>query len=109
MNPTLSVTELKRVLQMARAASLERSTPKPSLIARAERNGRLPLSFAQQRLWFLDQLGSGGSAYHIPTGLRLQGMLDRDALVGALDRIVARHEALRTTFAQVDGVPEQRI
>ncbi|HEU0078917.1 MAG TPA: condensation domain-containing protein, partial [Longimicrobiaceae bacterium] len=109
MNPTLSVTELERVLQMARAASLERSAPKPSLIARAERNGRLPLSFAQQRLWFLDQLGSGGSAYHIPTGLRLQGTLDRNALVGALDRIVARHEALRTVFAQVDGVPEQRI
>ncbi|MEW5925947.1 MAG: amino acid adenylation domain-containing protein [Gemmatimonadota bacterium] len=109
MNPTLSVTELERILQMARAASLERSTPKPSLIPRAERNGRLPLSFAQQRLWFLEQLGSGGSAYHIPAGLRLQGTLDRDALVGALDRIVARHEALRTVFAQVDGVPEQRI
>jgi amino acid adenylation domain-containing protein len=109
MNPTLSVSELERVLQMARAAKLERSTPKPSLIPRAERNGRLPLSFAQQRLWFLDQMGGVGSAYHIPGGLRLRGTLDRGALVGALHRVVARHEALRTTFAQADGVPEQRV
>ncbi|HEX2080604.1 MAG TPA: condensation domain-containing protein, partial [Longimicrobium sp.] len=109
MNPTLSIAELERILQMARAASLERSTPKPSLIARAERNGRLPLSFAQQRLWFLEQLGDLGGTYHMATRLRLRGALDRAALVRALDRIVARHEALRTTFAQVDGVPEQRI
>ncbi|HEX2081189.1 MAG TPA: amino acid adenylation domain-containing protein, partial [Longimicrobium sp.] len=75
----------------------------------APREGRLPLSFAQQRLWFLEQLGGLGGTYHMPMRLRLRGGLDRDALVGALDGIVARHEALRTTFAQVDGVPEQRI
>ncbi|HEX2081548.1 MAG TPA: condensation domain-containing protein, partial [Longimicrobium sp.] len=75
----------------------------------ADRQGRVPLSFAQQRLWFLEQLGSLGGTYHIPMRLRLRGGLDRDALVRALDGIVARHEALRTTFAQVDGVPEQRI
>ncbi|HEX2077932.1 MAG TPA: amino acid adenylation domain-containing protein, partial [Longimicrobium sp.] len=75
----------------------------------ASREGRLPLSFAQQRLWFLEQLGNLGSTYHIPRRLRLRGELDRAALVRALDGIVARHEALRTTFAQVDGVPEQRI
>ncbi|HET7232108.1 MAG TPA: amino acid adenylation domain-containing protein, partial [Longimicrobium sp.] len=78
-------------------------------IGRAAREGRLPLSFAQQRLWFLEQLGGLGSAYHIPSRHRLRGELDRAALVRALDGIVARHEALRTTFAQVDGVPEQRI
>ncbi|HEX2080605.1 MAG TPA: condensation domain-containing protein, partial [Longimicrobium sp.] len=75
----------------------------------APREGRLPLSFAQQRLWFLEQLGGLGGTYHMPMRLRLRGELDRAALVGALDGIVARHEALRTTFAQVDGVPEQRI
>jgi amino acid adenylation domain-containing protein len=74
-----------------------------------ERGDGLPLSFAQQRLWFLAQLGSGGSVYHLPVGVRLRGELDRGALVRALDRIVARHEALRTTFAQVDGQPVQRI
>ncbi|HET7463472.1 MAG TPA: amino acid adenylation domain-containing protein [Longimicrobium sp.] len=94
---------------MARAASLERKAPKPSPIGRAGREGPLPLSFAQQRLWFLEQLGGVGSAYHIPKRRRLRGALDRAALVRALDGIVARHEALRTTFAQVNGVPEQRI
>ncbi|MDB4947802.1 MAG: sypB, partial [Gemmatimonadetes bacterium] len=69
----------------------------------------LPLSFAQTRLWFLEQMGGLGSTYHIPTSMRLRGELDRDALVRALDRIVARHEALRTTFAQVDGTPTQQI
>ncbi|HEU0300507.1 MAG TPA: condensation domain-containing protein, partial [Longimicrobium sp.] len=75
----------------------------------AAREGRVPLSFAQQRLWFLEQLADLGSTYHIRRPLRLRGPLDRAALVRALDGIVARHEALRTTFAQVDGVPEQRI
>ncbi|HEX8317855.1 non-ribosomal peptide synthase/polyketide synthase [Longimicrobium sp.] len=78
-------------------------------IAPVERSGPLPLSFAQRGLWFLEQLGNLGSTYHIPTGLRLRGELDRGALVRALDRIVARHEALRTTFAAVDGEPVQRI
>jgi amino acid adenylation domain-containing protein len=74
-----------------------------------ERTDRLPLSFAQQRLWFMEQLEDLGGTYHVSHRLRLHGELDRAALVRALDRIVARHEALRTTFAQVDGVPEQRI
>jgi arthrofactin-type cyclic lipopeptide synthetase C len=75
----------------------------------APRDGRIPLSFAQQRLWFLEQLGNLGSAYHMRTRRRLRGELDRAALVRALDTLVARHEALRTTFVEVDGVPEQRI
>ncbi|HEX8359884.1 MAG TPA: amino acid adenylation domain-containing protein, partial [Longimicrobium sp.] len=74
-----------------------------------ERGGSLPLSFAQQRLWFLHQMGGAAGAYHIPKVLRLRGELDRGALGRALDRIVERHEALRTTFHGVDGQPEQRI
>jgi amino acid adenylation domain-containing protein len=73
------------------------------------RTGDVPLSFAQQRLWFLEELGSGGRAYHIPTRLRLRGELDRAALAEALDRIVERHEALRTTFHEADGQPVQRV
>ncbi|HEU4561488.1 MAG TPA: amino acid adenylation domain-containing protein [Longimicrobium sp.] len=74
-----------------------------------ERGADLPLSFAQQRLWFIDQMEGVGAAYHIPVRMRLRGGLDRAALRRALDRIVARHEALRTVFAEVDGAPVQRI
>jgi len=76
----------------------------------ADRSRPLPLSWAQQRLWFLDQLDpAAGKAYHIPVGLRLRGRLDSAALQAALDRIVARHEDLRTHFAGVDGLPVQVI
>ncbi|HEU0053813.1 MAG TPA: condensation domain-containing protein, partial [Longimicrobium sp.] len=78
-------------------------------ITPVDRAAAIPLSFAQQRLWFLEQLGNLGSTYHIPVRLRLRGALDRDALVRALDGIVARHEALRTTFPAVDGEPVQHI
>ncbi|HEU4775728.1 MAG TPA: amino acid adenylation domain-containing protein, partial [Telluria sp.] len=81
-----------------------------SAIARADREGKLPLSWAQQRLWFLDQLDhAAGVAYHMPVGLRLTGQLDKAALQATLDRIIARHENLRTTFIRIDGEPVQRI
>ncbi|WP_031339750.1 condensation domain-containing protein, partial [Xanthomonas maliensis] len=67
------------------------------------------LSFAQQRLWFLSQLEGVSEAYHISGGLRLHGVLDTSALQRALDRIVARHASLRTTFALVDGQALQQI
>ncbi len=73
------------------------------------RDGDLPLSFAQQRLWFLDQLAPGGTHYHMPVALRLRGALDTGALQGALDELVRRHEALRTTFPARGGEPVQRI
>ncbi len=68
-----------------------------------------PASYAQQRLWFLSQVGASSDAYHIPLGVELTGALDREALQWSLDRIIERHESLRTTFAAVDGVPRQRI
>ena len=74
-----------------------------------ERGGRLALSFAQQRLWFLEQLGSWGAPTTSRMRLRLRGALDRAALARTLERIVARHESLRTVFVRVDGEPEQRI
>jgi amino acid adenylation domain-containing protein len=79
-----------------------------SAILPADRTQALPLSFAQQRLWFLDQLDHAASAaYHMPAGLRLRGQLDIEALQRALDHIVARHESLRTSFASVEGQPVQ--
>jgi len=79
-------------------------------ITPVEGKEREALSFAQQRLWFLAQLDQKQSqAYHIPFGLRLSGVLDEKALVKTLDRLVARHEVLRTTFIAIDGEPVQRI
>ncbi|WP_244131951.1 non-ribosomal peptide synthase/polyketide synthase [Burkholderia plantarii] len=75
----------------------------------ADRAGALPLSFAQQRLWFLAQVEGASAAYHIPGALRLRGRLDADALRRALDGIVARHEVLRTRFERVRGQAVQRI
>ncbi|WP_162884948.1 condensation domain-containing protein, partial [Pseudomonas syringae] len=69
-------------------------------IVPASRGAQLPLSFAQQRLWFLAQMEGASAAYHIPAGLRIVGALDEAALQRALNRIVARHEVLRTTFVQ---------
>ncbi|SFH03863.1 amino acid adenylation domain-containing protein, partial [Duganella sp. CF458] len=79
-------------------------------IVLADRSEPLPLSWAQQRLWFLDQLdASAGAAYHMPGGLRLHGQVDVAALRAALDRIVARHESMRTTFELEGDTPVQRI
>jgi amino acid adenylation domain-containing protein/non-ribosomal peptide synthase protein (TIGR01720 family) len=84
-------------------AALSRSIP------RAARAGDLPLSFAQRRLWFLDRLSPNNPFYNEPASWRLSGRLDAAALGRALDAVVARHEALRTTFAEVDGEPTQAI
>ncbi|MEO7330221.1 MAG: amino acid adenylation domain-containing protein, partial [Minicystis sp.] len=78
-------------------------------IDRADRSIDLPLSFAQERLWFLDQLEPGDTAYVIALALRLEGRLDRAALERALQEILVRHEVLRSTFATLDGKPRQHI
>ncbi|HEV7667237.1 MAG TPA: amino acid adenylation domain-containing protein, partial [Thermoanaerobaculia bacterium] len=75
----------------------------------APRDRRLRLSFAQQRLWFLDQLEPGDSTYNLPMVLRLAGRLEVDVLRRALAEIVRRHESLRTTFDAGDDEPVQRI
>ena len=93
----------------AEALSQAAASTLPAIL-RADRSGRLPLSFAQQRLWFLAQLGEVADvAYHQPMNMRFVGALDGTALQRALDRIVARHEALRTVFDVVAGEPEQRV
>jgi amino acid adenylation domain-containing protein len=73
------------------------------------RAGELPLSFGQQRLWFLDRLAPASPFYNMPAALRLNGALDVAALSRALSEIVRRHEALRTSFPTVAGRPVQRI
>jgi len=71
--------------------------------------GPLPLSFAQQRLWFIDRLTPGSPLYNIPVALRVEGALDATILAACLGEISRRHEALRTVFAEVDGAPVQVI
>lgn len=78
-------------------------------IRAVSRNGNLPLSFAQQRLWFLDQMEPGNPAYNIPTTYHFRGILNITALEQSLKEIVKRHESLRTTFSVVDGQPVQVI
>jgi len=78
-------------------------------LTRISRDGELPLSFAQQRLWFLHQWEPSSSLYNSSASLRIGGRLNVPALRRTLQEIVARHESLRTSFVAVDGVPSQRI
>ena len=80
-----------------------------SAIQPVPRDSTLPLSFAQQRLWFLDELEPASPAYHVPTAYSLVGRLDVTALERAINEIVHRHEVLRTTFAEEDGEAAQII
>ncbi len=74
-----------------------------------ERVGELPLSFAQQRLWFIDQLEPGGVVYNVPVAVRLQGSLNQAALAQTLTEVIRRHEVLRTRFDTVAGQAVQVI
>ena len=89
-------------------AAMAGSAPPPIAIARSAA-GERPLSFAQQRLWFLDQLEPGGSVYNIPVVLRLEGRLDVDALRVSFETLVHRHEILRTAFVTRGGEPFQVV
>ncbi|MGA8431127.1 MAG: amino acid adenylation domain-containing protein [Candidatus Sulfotelmatobacter sp.] len=88
---------------------LERSAAFTQPIAAARRDVSPPLSFAQQRLWFLDQLEPGNPLYNVPCAIHLEGNLDQDALERSLNEIVRRHEILRTRFTTSNGQPVQVI
>ena len=78
-------------------------------IPRIANRASVPVSFAQQRLWFLSQLDPDNPAYHLPKAIRLKGALDIKALKSALDAVVVRHEALRIIFLSVDGFLTQTV
>jgi natural product biosynthesis luciferase-like monooxygenase protein/amino acid adenylation domain-containing protein/non-ribosomal peptide synthase protein (TIGR01720 family)/FkbM family methyltransferase len=103
-----SVAELAIEVDAARTARLGVAVPPVVPVPRAPGEA-VPLSFAQQRLWFLDQLGEGSHAYNLPAALRLSGPLSVPALRQALAAVMRRHAVLRTTFPSAGGAPVQMI
>ena len=104
-------TELKErkgeILDFLKTAA--HGTPSDLSLRCVSREKNLPLSFAQQRLWFLDQLEPGSAVYNVPGALRIKGSLDAEVLERCFNEIVRRHEALRTTFSTVEEDPVQVI
>ncbi len=101
-----TVAEIASKVEASRLAQRGLSAPAMQPVPRDQ---QLPLSFAQQRLWFLDQLAPGQALYTIPTALRLRGKLNVRALEQSINELIRRHEVLRTTFESRDGQPFQVI
>ncbi len=91
------------------AAALDTSGAARPVLGRQRRPAVVPLSSAQQRLWFLNRVEGVGETYNVPLVLALDGLLDTDALRDALADVVVRHESLRTVFAEHDGVARQEV
>lgn len=105
--PIRSVFEAPTVAELATMLD-SKITPRPPLVAGPSPE-HLRLSYAQQRLWYLNQLDEFRTAYNVPLAVRLSGGLDHNALKDALDDVVERHEPLRTVFHDTNGLPEQVV
>ncbi|QOV99885.1 non-ribosomal peptide synthetase [Rhodococcus pyridinivorans] len=92
-----------------RCAAAGQASPRPALVAADPRPAMVPLSYAQQRLWILDQLGARGGVYNVPVTWRVHGRVDVSALEAAVRDVVLRHEALRTVFPSADGQAYQQV
>ncbi|MBM7459468.1 non-ribosomal peptide synthase/polyketide synthase [Rhodococcus coprophilus] len=107
--PVRAVFEAPTVVALAAAvASTAGAGARPALTAR-ERPARIPLSLAQQRLWFLNRFDPDSATYNIPAVLRVSGRLDTTALQAAVEDVLARHEVLRTVYPEVDGEGIQQV
>jgi len=95
-------------LLAARVANAPLAEKLPPIEA-VDRNAPLPLSFSQERMWFMHQLNPHGTAYNVAGAVRLTGAIDLDALRSAFAAVLARHEVLRSNYLEVDGVPQLRI
>ncbi|MGB0969610.1 MAG: amino acid adenylation domain-containing protein, partial [Mycobacterium sp.] len=94
---------------LAAYLDLHRGGPARPQLQAMPRPEKIPLSYGQQRLWFLNQFEGGGATYNMPTAFRVHGALNAAALGAALDDVIARHETLRTRFPDIDGVPFQEV
>ena len=103
-SPTVAAIA-KKIEQQLKAGARSEISP----VARIQRTGELPLSYAQQRLWMLEQLTPDSAAYNIPAKMKLHGHLNVDALEQSFSEIERRHEVLRTVFPAGDGQPVQVI
>jgi len=120
---TRLVSKLRAELGVEPSIRMVFESPTPAELARAlggaggarpavrpmPRPEELPLSYAQQRLWFLNELAEGGDSYNVPFALRLTGIVRRSALMAALSDVVARHESLRTVFGTTGARPCQHV
>ena len=103
-----TIEDLARYVEQELRKADRVDAPQITKLPRAE-GMSLPLSFAQQRLWFIDQLLPGNTAYNIPIALRIEGSLDESALKSSLDQIVSRHDVLRTVFSSHDAQVAQLV
>ena len=106
--PVRAVFETPTAAGLAARLDAEAAPPQPALRP-VPRTEVVPLSFAQRRLWFLHRLEGPSPTYNISFGLRLRGVLDRDALASALRDVVERHETLHTIYPEVDGIARQHV
>ncbi|MFC8042751.1 amino acid adenylation domain-containing protein [Nocardia sp. NPDC057353] len=107
--PVRTLFESSTVGELAAVLERERGTgARPALVA-VERPERIPLSLAQQRMWFLNRFDPDSAVYNVPIAVRLTGELDTAAMAGAVRDLVARHEVLRTVYPETEDGPEQRV
>ncbi|MGW6555526.1 condensation domain-containing protein, partial [Streptomyces sp. NPDC055051] len=103
------VFEARTVAALAARLAERTASGRPPLVPVTARPERLPLSYAQRRLWLFDSVRGPGTAYNVPFAVRLDGPVDPAAVRAAVRDVVARHEVLRTVFGEADGEPYQRI
>lgn len=109
LEPGKAQTSREHLLSLLLASEARRRKRNRAILSAGKRTGPTPLSYAQERLWFLGQLGLVGVAYNVPVAVRLSGALREPALEQSFEELVRRHESLRTRFVTQDGVPYQIV
>lgn len=109
LTPELRETLARRKAELLDYLGSGVAAPTEVTLVPSPHSGPLPLSFGQQRLWFLDRMEPGNTAYHVPLALRFRGLLNQEAMERAINTLARRHETLRTTFDDPGGEPVQYV